>query len=290
MLPVSSSAQVGKRIRFAAVELTSGWEIVEGAAGKLAVYVSRPAAATEPLPGVLVLQEVWGVDEHITDVADRIAAAGYVALSPDVYSIGGDRPDAITATRVDTLKAFFDTMPIGAWQDAELRNAELAKLPDADAAAINETMTALFSQFANFESFITELRAMTSWLAAKAFCDGDHIGAIGFCMGGGMAARLACDEPMLGAAVGFYGAAPTADQIANLHCPVLGLHGEQDERLVKSIAGFQEAADANGKSYEAIVYPDAPHAFFNDTRASYRPHAARPAWARTLAFLDEHLS
>ena len=272
------------------MDLTKGWELVDGANGKLATYVSRPAAAIGPLPGVLVLQEVWGVNEHITDVADRIAAAGYVAVSPDVYSTGGGaRPDAISARRVDALMDFFDTMPIGAWQDAELRNKELAKLPQAEADAINDTMTALFGQFANFETFIAELRVMTAWLASQELCDG-KIGAIGFCMGGGMAARLACDEPTLGAAVGFYGAAPTADQIANLHCPVLCLHGAEDERLVKTIAGFQDAADANGKSFEAVVYENAPHAFFNDTRISYRPHAARPAWARTLAFLNEHLS
>ncbi|MEY2469206.1 MAG: carboxymethylenebutenolidase, partial [Actinomycetota bacterium] len=140
------------------MQLTSGWEIVTGATSKLAVYVSRPTAATEPLPGVLVLQEVWGVDDHIVDIADRIAAAGYVAVSPDVYSIGGERPDAISAPRVDGLKKFFDTMPIGAWQDTDLRNAELAKLPQAEADALNETMTTLFGQFASMETFIDELR------------------------------------------------------------------------------------------------------------------------------------
>jgi carboxymethylenebutenolidase len=183
---------------------------------------------------------------------------------------------------------FFDTIPTGSWQDTDARNAELAKLPDAESAALNETMTTLFSQFGNMETFIGELRAVTGWLAGQPYCDG-NIGAIGFCMGGGMAARLACDEPTLRAAVGFYGAAPTEEQIANLHCPVLCLHGELDERLVATIPAFRKAADAHGKSYDAVVYPDAPHAFFNDTRSSYRPDAARPAWARTLAFLDEHL-
>jgi carboxymethylenebutenolidase len=230
-------------------------------------------------------------------VADRIAAAGYVALSPDVYSIGGARPDAITPPRVRALMDFFDTIPTGSWQDTDARNAELAKLPEAEAGALNETMTTLFGQFGNMETFIGELRAVTGWLANQAYCDGS-IGAIGFCMGGGMAARLACEQPagsggitqpLLAAAVGFYGGAPTDDQIANLHCPVLCLHGELDERLVGTIPGFQKAADAHGKSYEAIVYPDAPHAFFNDTRSSYRPDAARPAWARTLGFLNEHL-
>ena len=270
------------------MKLTAGWEIIDGAASSLAVYTSRPAAATEPLPGVLVLQEVWGVDEHITDVADRIAQAGYVAMSPDVYSIGGARPEAISAPRVDELKSFFDTIPLGAWQDTDKRNAELAKLPQAQADALNETMTTLFGQFANLEAFLAELIHAAGFLAAQEYCNG-RVGAIGFCMGGGFAARLACETPLLHGAVGFYGAAPSPEQIANLHCPVLGLHGEQDERLVASIPGFQKAADEAGKSYEAVVYPDAPHAFFNDTRASYRPKAARHAWARTLAFLDKHV-
>ncbi len=271
------------------MELTSGWETVEGATGQLAVYVSRPGAVTGPLPAVLVLQEVWGVDGHIVDVTDRMAAAGYLAVSPDLYSLGGARPDAISADRVEALKVFMDTIPNNAWQDNDLRNAALAKLPEDESVRISETMTTLFGQFANMETFITELRGVVGWARAREDCDG-RAGAIGFCMGGGMAARLACDEPNLAGAVGFYGAAPGPEQIANLHCPVLCLHGEQDARLVGTVPGFQKAADEARKSYEAVIYPDAPHAFFNDTRSSYRPDAARPAWARTLAFLNEHVA
>jgi carboxymethylenebutenolidase len=270
------------------MELISGWETVRGANSDMQVYVARATAANTPLPAVLVLQEVWGVDHHIEDVANRIAAAGYLAVSPDVYSIGGARPEAISQTRVRALMDFFDTIPTGSWQDTDARNAELAKLPEAEANALTETMTTLFGQFGNMETFITELRAIVTWTAGRDDCDG-KVAAIGFCMGGGMASRLACESPELGAAVGFYGGAPTEDQIANMHCPVLGLHGELDERLVGTIPAFQKAADEHGKSYEAVVYPDAPHAFMNDTRASYRPDAARAAWARTLAFLNEHI-
>jgi carboxymethylenebutenolidase len=63
-----------------------------------------------------------------------------------------------------------------------------------------------------------------------------------------------------------------------------------DERLVGTIPGFQKAADEAGKSYEAVVYPDAPHAFFNDTRSSYRADVSRQAWARTLSFLDQNVA
>jgi len=67
----------------------------------VSAYLARPRPASGPLPAVVVIQEVWGVDGHIEDVTERLAAAGYMALAVDLYSAGGGRPAALTVERVD---------------------------------------------------------------------------------------------------------------------------------------------------------------------------------------------
>jgi len=104
-------------------------------------------------------------------------------------------------------------------------------------------------------------------------------------MGGALAALLAAEEPALSAAVIFYGASPPAERAAAIACPVLGLYGGDDPRITAGVPDFAEAMWRAGRRFEHRVYPATPHAFFNDTRPTYRAEAARDAWARTLAFL-----
>lgn len=76
----------------------------------------------------------------------------------------------------------------------------------------------------------------------------------------------------------------------NLSCPLLGLYGETDQGIPPSeVERLRQALSEAGKQFELHIYPNAPHAFFNDTRASYRPEAAIDAWRRTLTFFRQHL-
>jgi carboxymethylenebutenolidase len=81
------------------------------------------------------------------------------------------------------------------------------------------------------------------------------------------------------------------EQVENLSAPLLGLYGEADAGIPPSeVERLREALVKAGKTdFELHVYPDAPHAFFNDRRASYREEASQDAWARTLEFLRRHL-
>ena len=83
------------------MELATEWLDLDSPAGQVSAYFARPVPAREPVPGVLVIQEVWGVDGHIQDVAARFATAGYAALAPDLYSAAGGRPPALSAERVE---------------------------------------------------------------------------------------------------------------------------------------------------------------------------------------------
>jgi carboxymethylenebutenolidase len=265
------------------MKLSAEW-IEYGSGGEaVSAYVTRPAGAREELPGVIVIQEVWGVDAHIRDVADRIGASGYVALAPDLYSRGG-RPAELAPERIDRAKTFLETLPPAGWMDPARRAEALGELPPAEAEEIGASLGALLSPERPMDRYVADLRAGLAVLAGDPGCDG-RVGSIGFCLGGGLSARLACAEPELGAAIVFYGAAPAPELVGGITCPVLGFYGAEDHRVNAGLPGFTAAMREAGKEFESVIYAGAPHAFFNDTRGSYRPGAARDAWARTLGFL-----
>ncbi len=276
------------------MELLSEWIDYDSPAGAVAAYLARPRAVSAPAPGVVVIQEIWGVDGHISDVADRFANAGYVALAPDLYSAGGFRPPALTAERVAAAKAFLNTIPTAQWMavlgDEQRRAQALAELPADEAAEVEETIRALFGGVGGGGArHLGVLRAAVAFLHAHAACAGRAVGSVGFCMGGGLSALLACEEPAVGAAVIFYGASPSAEQARSINCPLRGFYGHDDPRIVTGLPAFAAALAAAGVDHELRIYPDTPHAFFNDTRPSYRPEAARDAWGRILAFFAEAL-
>ncbi len=277
------------------MELSSEQIAYDSPAGGVSAYLTRPVAADGSLPGVVVIQEVWGVDRHIQDVADRIAGAGYVALAPDLYSAGGGRPPVLAVERVETAKVFLNSIPPGQWMAVlgnDARRAEaLSKLPDEQAHEVGETIAALFGGVGgDSERHVGVLRAAIAFLRSHPACMGRSVGSIGFCLGGGLSALLACEEPQLSAAVVYYGSSPEAERVGSIHCPLRGFYGQDDPRIVGGLPAFDAALSAAGADHELRIYPNTGHAFFNDTRPSYRPEAARDAWSRTLAFFAQTLA
>jgi carboxymethylenebutenolidase len=277
------------------MELSSEQIDYDSPAGGVSAYLSLPVAAEGPLPGVVVIQEVWGVDRHIKDVADRIAGAGYVALAPDLYSAGGGRPPVLAAARVEAAKAFLNSIPPGQWMavlgDNARRAEALSKLADEQAREVGETIAALFGGVGgDSERHVAVLLAAIAFMVDHLACMGRSIGSVGFCLGGGLSALLACEEPRLSAAVVYYGSSPDAERVGSIHCPLRGFYGQDDPRIVGGLSAFDAALSAAGADHELRIYPNTGHAFFNDTRPSYRPAAARDAWARTLAFFAQTLA
>jgi carboxymethylenebutenolidase len=258
-------------------------------------HLVHPARVEAPLPGIVLIQEIWGVDEHIQDVAARLAASGYAVLAPALFSHAGGYPPALDPERVQRAKRFLDTVPPQAWAglpDAATRAGMLASLAAREREELNGTLAAIFppDRAAQLEAWARDLVQAAEWLRRAPAVQGRRVGAMGFCMGGALAARLATDDPALAAAVVFYGAPPPADRLAGIACPILGEFGAEDPRLVQQLPAFEQAMKAAGKSLELHVHAGAPHAFFNDTRASYRVEAAREAWAQALGFLARHLT
>lgn len=208
-------------------------------------YLVRGPATEQSQPGVIVIQEWWGLNDNIKEVADRFAAAGFVALAPDLYR--GEKTEEPDEAR------------------------KLAMALDMG-------------------------RAVKDMIGAVNYLCGvpgvGRIGAVGFCMGGTLSLWLASMTPRVGAAVSFYGGRTlNADTVAKIGGGVLAFYGGQDEGIPPETIAEQRAAfEQAGISHEIVIYEQAGHAFFNDTRPDhFDPQAAADSWERTLAFFRHQL-
>jgi carboxymethylenebutenolidase len=137
---------------------------------------------------------------------------------------------------------------------------------------------------------VSDLKAGFAYLATRKDVDRDHIGSIGWCMGGGYALQLAIHEPHLAACVVNYGALPTdPNDIQQIFAPVLGSFGANDRGITPAdVQGFEKTMRGMNRRVDVKIYDGAGHGFENSTNtAGYRPDAAADAWARTLAFLGK---
>ncbi|MBI4641525.1 MAG: dienelactone hydrolase family protein, partial [Candidatus Tectomicrobia bacterium] len=136
---------------------------------------------------------------------------------------------------------------------------------------------------------VKEIDAAIRYIKTQPLSSG-KVGVIGYCMGGGLALLTAIYSDNVDAVNPYYGANPNPiDLVERIQCPILGLYAEHDEANRPSVPAIEAALRRYGKQFECIVYPDAPHAFFNDTQESYREEASKDAWQRTLAFFHKHL-
>jgi carboxymethylenebutenolidase len=272
------------------MQLATEW-IRYGEQGEYRGYAARPASVNGPLPAVIVLQEIWGVDEHIQDVTRRFAEAGYAAFAPDLFAEGGVAEGPLTQERIEAAKQFLNTIPSAHWRDKEQRTSALALLPQERREAIDETLERLFDLGGRFPAFVRQAAVTASWLRDKyEHTAGQHVASVGFCLGGALSAALAANDRKLRGAVIFYGNAPSEDLIPAIQCPLLGLYGELDQRITDQVPAFAHALKGAGKSFEYHIYEGAQHAFFNDTRPTYHVDAARDAFVRTLDFLERVLT
>lgn len=130
--------------------------------------------------------------------------------------------------------------------------------------------------------------AAFEYLKKDPDCNG-KIGVVGFCFGGGIANLMAVRLPDLAAAVPFYGAQPTAEQVPSIHAALLLHYAELDTRLTAGWPAYESALKENKKEYTAYIYPGVNHGFHNDTTPRYDKAAAELAWKRTIDFFNEKL-
>ncbi|GAA4008442.1 dienelactone hydrolase family protein [Hymenobacter fastidiosus] len=219
---------------------------------ELQAYTAFPTT-TGPHPGIILLQEAFGVNHHIRSVADRLAQAGFVVIAPELFH----------RTAAPGLEIPYNDFP--------------SAMPHF-AAITPEGLTA-------------DVQAAYAWLQAREEVVADKIGSIGFCLGGRVSFLANAVLP-LAAAVSYYGGGThlLKDRAPDLHAPHLFFWGGLDAHISQEqIAEVTAAVDAAGKPYINTIISYADHGFHCDERPSYNAAAAREAWALTLAFFHEKL-
>ena len=237
--------------------------LIPSPVGDVTAHFNAPVNA---LAAVIVIHEVWGLNPHTRDIADRLAELGYASLAPDLLSHTG-----IT----DTISP------------EVLQRAANPETRDVAQKELRAAMAPL--QAPEFgEETLARLQAIYAYLKDKGYA---KIGVIGFCFGGSYSWTLAVNEPTLAAALVFYGQAPAEDQMAAITAPVYGFYGETDAGLTDAVPAVAVAMKAAGKAFEYVIYPGAGHAFFNDTNpTTYQAEAANAAWIRVQEILATRLS
>ncbi len=226
--------------------------------GEMPAYRAMPEG-TGPFPTMVVIEEIFGVHEYIKDICRRYAKLGYLAIAPELFARQGDPLHA------DVKTIITDIVP---------------KVPDEQAMA--------------------DLDATVAYAKATGKADTTRLGATGFCWGGRMIWLYARHDPHLKAAVAFYGilggkaSPPSALKPTNpvdfghdVTVPVLGLYGGHDDNIPPELIAEMQG-ELKGTKSRIVVFPDAPHGFFADYRPSYRPEAAKDAWAQAQAWFREH--
>jgi carboxymethylenebutenolidase len=212
-------------------------------------YLSRPKGESRR-PAVVVVHGWDGINDHIRDVARRLATAGYVALAPDLLSRQGG-----TSSFPNSEAA----IEAGRKLDDEIITKDLT-------GGIN---------YLKGQSFVR-----ASKIGVIGFCWG----------GGKALMFTTRSKDLAASVIYYGANPRNLEDVKNITAPVLGQYGGADDRITSGVPKLEETMKKYGKSFEYKIYAGAPHAFNSDNDPeSYREEAAKEAWSRTLAFFKKYL-
>ena len=243
--------------------IRAGEETIKDGDTEIFAYVARPTNNADKLPVVIIASEIFGVHEHIADVARRFAKLGYLAIAPEFFTRAGD------PTALGTV--------------AEIMSQIVAKTAD--------------------KQVMGDIEIALKW-AGQHGGNLDRVGITGFCWGGRITWLACANLPQIRAGVAWYGRlvgeksenfpAHPVDLALQMKAPVLGLYGGKDTGIsletVEQMKVALAAATGNkaAKASKFEIYPDAPHAFHADYRATYQPGPAKDGWGKCIEWLKQN--
>jgi carboxymethylenebutenolidase len=227
------------------------WVSVKHDGRSVETFVVFPESKSKT-PVVLIIHEIFGMTDWVQDLADQVAAAGYIAVAPDLLS--GMAPNG-------------------------------GRTPDFPAGGVGPAISKL-----NPDQITADLNAVADYGRHLPAASGKLFVA-GFCWGGSQSFRFATNRVDLAAAFVFYGGPPNKDDMARIKAPVFGFYAENDARIGATIPDTVTNMKAAGKVYEPVTYAGAGHGFMRDgadptgKEANREPRA--DAWERWKQLLSK---
>ena len=243
--------------------IKAGEKTIDLGSEELYAYVAEPEKKDGKLPIIIIASEIFGVHEHIADIARRFAKLGYMAIAPEFFTRAGD------PTSLGTV--------------AEIMSEIVSKTPD--------------------KQVMSDISAALKW-AGENGGDTARVGVTGFCWGGRITWLACANLPEVKAGVAWYGRlvgdksenfpAHPVDLAESLKAPVLGLYGGKDtgipldtvEQMKQAL--YKASSNPAAAKSQFVIYPDAPHAFHADHRATYQEGPAKNGWDQCIKWFKQH--
>lgn len=243
--------------------IKAGEKTIDLGSEELYAYVAEPEKNDGKLPIIIVASEIFGVHEHIADIARRFAKLGYMAIAPEFFTRAGD------PTSLGTV--------------AEIMSEIVSKTPD--------------------KQVMSDISAALKW-AGENGGDVSRVGVTGFCWGGRITWLACANLPQVKAGVAWYGRlvgeksenfpAHPVDLAMSLKAPVLGLYGGKDtgipldtvEQMKQAL--YKASSNPAAAKSQFVIYPDAPHAFHADYRATYQEGPAKDGWNQCIKWFKQN--
>ena len=222
-------------------------------------------------PGIIVIQEIWGLTDFIRTVCRKLSKKGYTAIAPNLYSRKEQKELLTEENLMDAMRQFW-TLPLEKRRDPEAIREMISKMPETPRKVAGMIVA---------ERQGMEVQMLSDLESVYQFVMETHkpgkIGVVGFCLGGGLAFQLSTQKPF-DASVIFYGASPrNISDLSGIRGKVLAIYAGQDENINSGLPSLLENVIRYGTDFEMKIYPGTNHAFYNHTGMSYNEPASRDA-------------
>lgn len=241
--------------------------------GKIRTFL---ASAQNTTLAVIVVHEIWGLNDNIKDISRRLANEGYMAFAPHLYT---KYEDVLTPENIQNVMTKVWSLPPEKRTDPNAYRELMSSLDEVGRKVVD---LLVINRQKMEEQMIKDLIKAYDYVNSLGV---KKIVSMGFCMGGGLAFQLATEVPLDGTIV-FYGRNPQPiEAIERIKGPILGLYAGEDPPINAGLPDLISAVIKYKKDLELKIYPGAYHAFFNDRGRSYNKAAAEDAWERVKNFL-----